>query len=160
MRMLICFFLTIALIASASIANAALLCAKRKTGVVTVRELGCRGNEVQLDPIGLGLKGDKGDPGAKGDKGDSGPQGLPATTPNAIDCQMVTTQPGCPGPTPTGNQICAAQAPGKNCVATYLVIFSSDVRDARPCADAIDACAISGSNSGGARVLCCSISSQ
>jgi len=91
-------------LAFAADANAALLCAKRKTGIIAVRELGCRGNEVQIDPLALGLKGEKGDPGPqgmagatgeKGAKGDPGPAGLPAAT--SIDCEMIRVQPGCPG---------------------------------------------------------------
>jgi hypothetical protein len=131
--------------------SAAVLCAKpRKDGtfssVVRAREQ-CRPKERQLE---IGAQG------PQGEKGDPGPQGAPGG-PTAIDCQMVTVEPGCPGTTPSGNEVCAAQAPGKTCVATYLAIFTQDIRDARACVDVIDACAISGNNLGGARVLCCSL---
>ena len=37
----------------------------------------CKSNEVQLDPIGLGLQGPSGDPGPSGPEGPVGPTGVP-----------------------------------------------------------------------------------
>lgn len=66
---------SVVLLGICSSADAAVLCAPKKgTGPVTVREA-CGKNEIQLDPLALGLQGLPGPQGPKGDKGDTGSQG-------------------------------------------------------------------------------------
>lgn len=62
-------------------AQALILCAAKDKGgnpkgSVQIRET-CKRNEVQLDPVTLGLQGPIGLQGPKGDKGDVGPAGQP-----------------------------------------------------------------------------------
>jgi hypothetical protein len=73
-------------VALASQSAAAVLCVKKKGGVV-VRDGACKPRETRLDVAALGLKGERGEKGDRGDTGDTGDKG----------------EPGDPGPFPTAN---------------------------------------------------------
>lgn len=78
---------------SATTAMADVLCSKKRGAVVLRSGPECKSRERRIDPLALGLqgekgaKGDKGDEGGKGDTGDPGPAG----------------PSGLPGPFPTGD---------------------------------------------------------
>ncbi len=88
MRRTACFtilLLAVLMVGICSRAEADVLCApKSGEGTVSVRTA-CKNNEVQLDPVTLGLQGPPGPAGLpgvqglKGDKGDPGPQGPPGS---------------------------------------------------------------------------------
>ncbi len=129
--------------------QATVMCAAKRAATAVLREgapirlrTACRSNEVQVDPVSLGLQGPQGVPGPPGEPGATGPDGQPgAAGPQGPQGELGIQGPpgptgpaGDPGPVTslqcvvrneslyaysTGYELCAAI--GKTCVAGQLL---------------------------------------
>jgi hypothetical protein len=93
MKTLVAGLVIVWVVLAAAPAPGAVLCQKKRSGAVVVREA-CRKRESPLDPSQLGLvgakgdKGDQGEPGQQGDKGDQGDAG-PSGPPGISEYEYI-----------------------------------------------------------------------